>query len=351
MVQSPPTIAKLFFSLLILALVSSCGGGSNPTNLPPVSPAHASSENWPAFTPDPAWQPLVSQAVSSYIASNYTYKINLQDYDPSGDYLNFSLTDFWRNIPNVEQLDAQGVPMIFYNGQFFYNPLTVAEFSLSEHGKWLRGIEPDLSKFWAGVAKLQSMQSPDGGFRYSFDFPYYLNPNFFHAPWTSALAQGEALSVFERAWGLTGDEQYLDAGNRSLQFMMANARDLHFLDPSLSPSLWLDEYPSTPSAYTLNGFMFVMLGLYDWSQLPAGIGALAGFQFARCLDTLDHILPYYDVGGFSAYDLGHITYQQPPRLAPDYHATHIYLLHALHSVTQDATLEKYEMLWRSYVPK
>jgi hypothetical protein len=333
-------------SIVLVALLLGCGGHT------PSPATTAQAENWPVFTPDPAWQPIVSQALSAYVSGGYTYKTNLQDYTANGDYLNFSLTDFWRNIPNVEQLDAQGVPMFFYNGQFFYNPVTVAEFSLSEHGKWLRGIEPDLSKFWAGVAKLQSMQSPDGGFRFSFDFPYYLNANFFHAPWTSALAQGEALSVFERAWELTGDGQYLAAGNLSLQFLIGNARDLHFLDSSLSSRVWFDEYPSDPSAYTLNGFMFVMLGLYDWSQvIPSGNAPLAQTYFSRSVETLDHMLPYYDVGGFSAYDLGHIIYHQPPHLDPGYHQFHIDLLHALHSITQDATLEKYELLWSSYVPQ
>ena len=293
-----------------------------------------------------------------YITAGYTYKTNLQNYTSSGDYLNLSLTDFWRDIPGFEKLDANGVPMINYNGTFYYNPETVAEFALSEHGKFLRGIEPDLKKFWAGVNKLVELMQPDGSLPYSFNFTYYLNDKFFTAPWTSGMAEGMALSVFCRAWQLTGDAKYLTIGNTIFGFLIkdvsagGDTQNMRFLDPSLSGRIMADEYPTEPSAYTLNGLMFAMLGVYDWSNLiVSGRAAEAGFYFARCLGTLEHILPYYDAGGWSIYDLGHIIYKHSPTLFPEYHALHIYLLHALNSITQDPVLAKYEALWRTYVPQ
>jgi hypothetical protein len=344
----------LFWSLSLVLFGASCSDDPTTASGAPS----VATEHWPAYSPDSAWQAAVSLARLKYLFYGNTYQTNLQDYSSSGDYLNLSLTDFWRDIPGVERLDATGVPMINYDGTFYYNPVTVAEFALSQHGKFLRGIEPDLTRFWAGVARLLELQEADGSFQYVFDFPYYLNAGYFHAPWTSGMAQGMALSVFYRAWKLTGDSTYIAAGDRAFNFLIKPVsaggvtQDLRFLDPSLSRWIIVDEYPALPSAYTLNGFMFALLGVYDWSNLnPLGQSAVAQVYFARYLATLDRILPYYDVGGFSAYDLGHIVYSSQPNLDPDYHATHIYLLHALGSVTQDPVLAQYEDLWRSYVPK
>ena len=111
------------------------------------------------------------------------------------------------------------------------------------------------------------------------------------------------------------------------------------------------EYVAHPSSYTLNGYMFTLIGVYDWSTVPGEMKVVAADNFAVGIDTLNHILPYYDAGGFSAYDMSHITYRQPPHLVPGYHAIHVYLLHALASITEDAELTAYEKRWASYVPQ
>ena len=346
---------------LFLALCG-CGGGSsapNPATQGPQSQSsQAATEHWPAYTPDPAWQPAIADAVTFYTVNGYTYKSNIADYFTWGDYLNFSSTDDFRNIPDFEQLDANGVPMINYNGTFFYNPSLVAEYANAKYGRWLKGFDPNLNKFWAGINKLMQLQSADGSFRYVFDFPYYLNDNFFRPNWTSGLAQGMALSALARAYLLTGDQKYLVAGDKAFTFLrtsVANGgdtQDLHFLDPSLSNVLFADEYPATPSAYTLNGFMHAMIGVYDWAWIEDGqTSSAAAVYFQQLVRTLDNILPYFDVGGFSAYDLGHVIYKHQPKLEPSYHEVHIYLLHALHFVTGDPTLAKYEAKWAADVPK
>lgn len=58
--------------------------------------------------------------------------------------------------------------------------------------------------------------------------------------------------------------------------------------------------------------MHALLGQYDWSHVPALEQAEAGSTFTRGMQTLKRILPYYDVGGFSAYDMAHITQKADP---------------------------------------
>jgi hypothetical protein len=52
-----------------------------------------------------------------------------------------------------------------------------------------------------------------------------------------------------------------------------------------------------------------------------------------------------DIGGFSVYDLAHVTYDTPPHVVARYHAVHIFLLHALHAVTSSGVLKVFECRW------
>ncbi|HHM6324485.1 D-glucuronyl C5-epimerase family protein [Pseudomonas aeruginosa] len=99
--------------------------------------------------------------------------------------------------------------------------------------------------------------------------------------------------------------------------------------------------------------MFTLLGLYDWATETNS--AEADKLFKDGIETLEKILPYYDLGTFSAYDLSYIThsrlpYLQPraPHIAPRYHAIHIAQLRALSSVTGDKFLSDRAEKWQGY---
>ena len=166
-----------------------------------------------------------------------------------------------------------------------------------------------------------------------------------------------ALSVFSRAYHVTGDERFLQAGDRALDFLVTPVSEggvmdaLGDVDPSLAGDIMFEEYVAKPSGHTLNGFMGSLLGLYDWSQVKTSRANQARSYFDRGVESLKRILPYYDIGGFTAYDLGYITYGKKPYVNPSYHSVHVYVLHALASITGDAELYKYEKLWASYVPQ
>ena len=117
--------------------------------------------------------------------------------------------------------------------------------------------------------------------------------------------------------------------------------------------IFFEEYPTNPHSYTLNGFMFALLGIYDWSQTSAlseDERKSASEYFRRGVETLDLILPLYDFNGMSSYDLSHLTAPgRRPQFTGNYHGVHIELLAAIHSITSDPLLLDYEQKWRSYV--
>jgi heparosan-N-sulfate-glucuronate 5-epimerase len=300
---------------------------------------------------------LIDEAIAKYKEEGYDYTRYLQQFEPFENFCNWSnLTSFHES----EQMtfDEAGFPMKKYGEKFYYNPVTMGIYALHIHGKYLKG-EASLEKFLLAADKLIALQDNDGSFRYSFRSWYHATGQYLEPGWVSGLAQGHALSVFARAYKLTGNIKYLNAGISALNFLQLPVSDggvsstLKDLDPSLADYLSFEEYPAQPATYTLNGSMFILLGLYSWWQIEpddmSGSHKEAKNNFLSGIKTLEKTLPYYDIGGFSIYDLSFINYNVRPNISASYHMVHIYLLHALYSITGDTVLKNYEDLWASYV--
>lgn len=174
------------------------------------------------------------------------------------------------------------------------------------------------------------------------------------------MAQGQALSCFMRAYEITKDPKYIEGGNRALKFLMLEKEkggvrtNLRDLDPALREQIFYEEYVSTPNSYTLNGYIYTLLGLYDWAILTADYPDKVGnnnaeWGFLEGVESLQYVIHLYDVGGFTNYDLGYMNFDVGPKLLPGYHAIHIKLLHALHSITGIQRFKDFEELWKTYV--
>ncbi|GMR41718.1 hypothetical protein PMAYCL1PPCAC_11913, partial [Pristionchus mayeri] len=176
--------------------------------------------------------------------------------------------------------------------------------------------------------------------------------------WYSAMGQGHALSLLSRAYLRKGEERYLLAALNALKpfSKMASAggvRNEFFSHP------WFEEYPTTPGTFVLNGFMYSLIGLHDYAQLekmspspPSSFSlsfSTASSLFDEGLSSLRALLPLFDTGSGSMYDLRHVALNTPPNLARwDYHAVHVYLLKWIVSITGDETLDQVANRWIDY---
>ncbi|GGR63020.1 hypothetical protein GCM10008959_26400 [Deinococcus seoulensis] len=321
-----------------------------------AAPDARAGENWPAVVIKPSYKEYVDFGLNKFKTTPPNYWVALQaQYDPFGSYLNYHAKTVFRDSAAMK-MDDQGLPTVKYaNGTFHYNPVTMAQFVLHQHSRMVKGFKDAEALMIAGTDKLLELQDDQGAFRY--DFEYKASAHTFKPGWVSGMAQGQALSALARAYRVTNDTRYLVAGNKALRFGLLRVADggtltdMSTLDKSLKRFLFLDEYPAAPSTYTFNGFMFGMLGFYDWSVLRAGQtdGTLAKAYFDCFANTLEHITPYYDIGGFTSYDMGFITAGTKPNPSTDYHGAHIYLLHALYTVTKNPMLEAYREKYRGYI--
>ncbi|MFU7184382.1 D-glucuronyl C5-epimerase family protein [Pseudomonas aeruginosa] len=320
-----------------------------------LSSCDFSKENWPTHSPTQEQKNLGLSNAYQYRKQGLNADHRSQVYSSTGDYLNYGKTVFHRPSKTLK-LDDQGIPMVFQGGKFNYSAGTVAIAALAEHG---RSTESHKTKqFFILAEKLLSLMGEDGALRYAYPYRHYTSTQALAVGWTSGMDQGMALSVFARAYAIDKDKKWLDAGNKALKFLQTPypygpKSTLKDLDPSLSGRVFFLEYPVEPNVFTLNGYMFTLLGLYDWATEANSAEAVKLFKDG--IETLDKILPYYDLGTFSAYDLSYIThsrlpYLQPraPHIAPRYHAIHIAQLRALSSVTRDKFLSDRAEKWQGY---
>jgi len=280
-----------------------------------------------------------------------SYPEFLADYSATGDYLNWGKIRAFRSDGEIV-IHESGLPQVLQDGKPYWNTVTLSHFALTEYGRHLNGDAKALPMLRLAVRKLVELQRFDGG------FPYPSRPHRDHTlpdGWVSAMAQGNALSAFTRYLAVEKDDSVERAAGRAFDNLMTPVQDggasttMADLDASLSGFVFFPEYPAEPVDYTLNGYMFALLGVYDWSQVDSPSQARAKEAFASGIRTLDRILPLYDIDGFSTYDLAHIVLDAYPSVHPDYLGIHVYLLHALHSVTGNALFKNYETKWAAKI--
>jgi hypothetical protein len=314
------------------------------------------TEHWPVHKVTPHMKELAEAIANKYMADKTNTHLRAQIYGSDGDYLNYGKYVSHSESEKLRR-DDNGLPMTYLatdllgHKEWQYAPGTLANFALAAHGRHLLGQAP-LKQFLDAAEKLKEIESPDGAMRNDYVFRHYTQPKYYPRGWISGMDQGLALSVFYRAYKLTGDESYIDAGNRAFAFMQVPFPDgpmntLADFDRSLNGYIWIDEYLATPNVYTLNGYMFALLGLYDWSHVTPSARKI----FQRGLVSLKKMLPYYDLDAFTAYDLSFMTNPQPkgPHFGQAYHGVHIAQLKALYSVTGEEVLNDTANKWMSYI--
>lgn len=250
-------------------------------------------------------------------------------YDPSGEYLD------WAALPYRRQPEEK----------WSHNPATMASIGLCEYSRWKRDGATDREGLDVAIRigrwLSETQDEATGSWSYDFDHTVGGISSTLEAPWCSALAQGQAMSLLTRLYLATSEDAFLDVGRRARSILGVDVAE-GGLQANLFGHPFFEEYPTEPPSYTLNGFMFALIGLHDLSPHDPGAAAL----FREGMRTLVFALPLYDTARYSAYHLGHLT--SPPariRAFRGYHRTHVKELLALRSVWPDQVLDFYAREW------
>jgi heparosan-N-sulfate-glucuronate 5-epimerase len=142
------------------------------------------------------------------------------------------------------------------------------------------------------------------------------------------MAQGQAASVLVRLHAETGSDEYAEGALRAVLPLYVDTPD-GGTRAYLDGGPWLEEYPTEPPSYVLNGGIFAIWGLYD---AAVGLGdSRAREEFDACADTLARNAHRWDTGAWSRYDLfPHPFMVNVASLA--YHALHTNQLRAMQRI-------------------
>lgn len=173
--------------------------------------------------------------------------------------------------------------------------------------------------------------------------------------WYSAMAQGQAMSMLVRAYHRTGDQNYLTSALAATKLFRVRSEDHGIMTMFEGKYPWYEEYPTVPSSFVLNGFIYSLLGLYDLKTIcplrrPGPLCRDAKLLYDDGMVSLKKLLPFYDSGSGSIYDLRHFTLGSSPNLARwDYHATHINQLLLLATIDSDPIFKRTAERWKGYM--
>ncbi|KAI4567840.1 hypothetical protein MJT46_007638 [Ovis ammon polii x Ovis aries] len=169
--------------------------------------------------------------------------------------------------------------------------------------------------------------------------------------WYSAMAQGQAISTLVRAYLLTKDHIFLSSALRATAPYKFLSEQHGVKAVFMNKHDWYEEYPTTPSSFVLNGFMYSLIGLYDLKETAGEkLGKEARSLYERGMESLKAMLPLYDTGSGTIYDLRHFMLGIAPNLARwDYHTTHINQLQLLSTIDESPIFKEFVKRWKSYL--
>ena len=233
------------------------------------------------------------------------------------------------------ETDYRGIPInVLANGCRIYFATTIVQKALGHWDRWLlKQGDYHKEEFLQLCLWLLTQQDEQGG------WPIWSTLGLFLPSPYSAMTQGECISIFVRAWKLTGDPSFTEGARKALGLL---CKPLEEGGPAIreNENLFLEEVPSIPRASILNGCVFSLFGFYDFWLAFDDDNARDLFQHS--LNTLKRHLVEYDAGYWSYYDIrGHLA-------SPFYHDLHISQLTALFMVDEDPIIAKQRDRWIWY---
>lgn len=169
--------------------------------------------------------------------------------------------------------------------------------------------------------------------------------------WHSAMAQGQAISLLTRLYSVTEEAKYLDAAKKALAVFEVESFKNGVKAMFFDKYVWYEEYPTVPSIFVLNGFIYSLFGLYDLSKMcNEPVCQKSGQLFEDGIRSLEAMLPMYDSGSGSFYDLRHYSLANAPNVARwDYHSTHINQLLHLYTIVRRDIFQTTAERWVGYM--
>jgi hypothetical protein len=164
----------------------------------------------------------------------------------------------------------EGVPKVDYrfmdraNG-WQYNPVTVSQYALCLYDEYItEKANHKKELFFKQVKWLENNieKRTEDIFALPYNFPHKWCD--LSAPWYSGMAQGQAASVFIRAYALTQDNKYKRMSANLINFMLLSVEKGGALTKTPEGLPWIEECVTEKPSLILNGHLYGLLGLIEY---------------------------------------------------------------------------------------
>ena len=238
--------------------------------------------------------------------------------------------------------DENGIPVLNYFGSIGcqYNPCAISQWGLGAYQRLRQGevgAEPVVLKATIWLRENLEVDDKERGFWwYKFDFDAYG----LKAPWGSALAQAQGISLLLRAYCLWSDPKDLDLAKLACSALLSPVSEGGLM-LNYDGYTVLEEVVADRPTAILDGMMFAIFGLFDYCYMIDD--EYAKKVLAACVESLEKLLPDYDLGYWSRADLYSL---DPPMPASSfYHGLHIAQLKVFADLTGRPIFNDYCLRW------
>ena len=249
------------------------------------------------------------------------------------------------------QTDKNGIAMWDYKGRLGLHtehvPWVISFYALGMYNLYYDTLEKSyLEKFFKHADFLVKNLVARRNFGvWLVQFPWIAPCYLCKKPWISGMYQGLGLSALARGWMISKNEKYLAAAQRALLSFEVPVSKGGVLKVDRKGFWWYDEYACTRRANVLNGFLFALIGIYEYYDVSKDPKAL--HLFNKGIKTVRNYIDKYDLNflvfKWSKYDDKLLFYS-----GPKYHNWHVKQLLKLHEITRDKEFLIWAVRWFNY---
>ncbi|MEA2076553.1 MAG: D-glucuronyl C5-epimerase family protein [Candidatus Marinimicrobia bacterium] len=250
--------------------------------------------------------------------------------------------------PLIKKNDENGIPINktyvdVKNQEYVYFPISIGQMGLAVFHTYLKTKnEKDKERFlkfseWFADEKNYHMDNRLG-IRWLTDvpLPQYKNKGL----WQSAFSQSRGISILVRGYQLTSNHEWSQKAwlaMKSFRIPVAEGGVTSFTDKGP----FYEEYTAEKPTLVLNGKIFALCGIYDYLRVFPD-DEMTKTIFDDGIKTLENILPEYDLGYWSRYNLCRAEWY--PSVDPatiGYQRLHVTQLNMLYQLTGKEIFKKY----------
>lgn len=248
-------------------------------------------------------------------------------------YSKSGVTGYYNDLTEKVTRDNPDILVPKYHvdtGEEIYFSIGIFQYGLAAYDLYLKSGEDTYKKKLLACADwaVDNQQNDGSWVTFSYENPEH--------PYSS-MAQGEGISMLIRAHMVTGNEQYMSAIRKAKDFMLKPISEGGATDYQ-GDDVYL--YECTHDPLILNGWIFSLWGLYDYSKYIEDDRVKAVLN--STLKSLKKKLPEFDIKYWSKYEDG-------KRIcSPFYHKLHIAQLSVMYDLFGEEIYREYADKWEAY---